>query len=169
MSTNMLPRICEGRAQVINELARAEDWKSAHWDAMFAADVENIVCECLEIVALIRRHWISLWQDAAANRILNLEATGELVLNALEATERGFSSTANLIQLAKKKGYSIEGSERFADVAGELAKMKITLLDRWPWRDREMIQRSNEEYSRGEFRSPGEILNELQGGGASVD
>ena len=63
----------------------------------------------------------------------------------------------------EQSGYEIDGAAELQDASEALQRLQQQIFEHWPWIDNERIAEGRAEISRGEFRTPQEILNELQG------
>jgi hypothetical protein len=141
-----------------------EDWKNKHDQAMFAMDVEEMVRECVNLDALCRHAWKTLWQlirrdpNGAA-----VDEAKEPIQEALAKTQQVLHSVEGLVAEAKGKGLTISSAEELLGVARTVREISAKVKIVYPNPNWEQIRISQAEFERGEYQTIEELLREVQG------
>jgi hypothetical protein len=153
--------IYQGRVRTVEDAV--EVWKSRHDDAMAVRDIEDIVRESVSAFEVLFDWQRESWEFLRAGKIKRiLDYGGHL--------GRGFRIGLDLAALvqgcvdwAEMKGYSVDNAFRFRDSVTRLGELRGEFLARWPFPNKEEIERGLAAVDRGEGTDLGELINELQG------
>lgn len=142
-----------------------EEWKSKHDEAMFALDVEEFVCECIELGNLSKHAWQSLREVLLKDpNSPAVDESGATMKDALAKTVESFQQLEKLIQQTKLLGYEINNAGAFEIMFHEIKQIRDKVNGIMAEPDPKMIAESMAAFQRGEYYSSEELLRAAQDG-----
>jgi hypothetical protein len=122
--------IGRGRVRAIEDAV--ETWRFDHDDALAVRDVEDVVRECLGMREFLRSWQNQAWAYMLANRLANIQETGEELRTELNRMLEIFPKVLAAIRWAKAKGYVFELEDQVEAAVADVKKMSQDLaFSRW--------------------------------------
>ncbi len=159
--SSLVVRRCLQRSSLVEQLA--ENWQLDHDEAMFASDVEELCRECIDLCDLCERSWRSLVDGLFNGKVENTEVTGRGFKTAVEKAGQVLHRVNSWLIKAEKKGFQVEGSERFKQGLYTIESLGERIDRKWPFFNSETIEQAREEYRRGEYHTIEELLGAMEG------
>jgi hypothetical protein len=149
------------RSRAVEELA--EDWQIEHKNAMLVRDVEELVCECLELGKLAKYVWNASSDSLFDGMIKDLDVIGGMLRMAIGRTKYTFCLVNEGIGEAQRQGYEIARAAEFCTTVQEVNSMAVDFEKTWPAANKGMAREALAAYHRGEFMDSGDLLANAQG------
>lgn len=159
---NVLLDRCMRRSNLVHELY--ESWQLDHQEARYAADVEELCGEAVDLCRLCRHVWQTLWDELFKLLIYNPITTGLSFQKIIDrSTEVAASINGEAIK-ATNKGHKFAGAEQLADCVRDMEALKKEIADKWPFMndDPDMAAESRAAILRGEYMTIEELLHAVQ-------
>jgi hypothetical protein len=156
---------CLSRSRLVEELV--ENWQMDHQRAMLARDMEELVCECLELQKLLHHTWTTTLERLFDEQVDNVESAGEMLRSAINRTRRTLERVHADLVKAQEQGYTISNAENLAKSLTETKQIAEDCENTWPKLKLEMVQASLADYAKGAYQETGKLIGESQGCGST--
>jgi uncharacterized protein Yka (UPF0111/DUF47 family) len=146
-----------------------EDWKLKHRNVEFATDIEEMVCECVELSDLCKHAWKTL-RERAFHRTTpeNIEEAGAVMKQAVSKTLGTFHALEGLVADAENRGCTVKNAGALHKVVQEIDEINGKVDKLFPPLNKELIEESIAAFNRGEYQTIEELIRETQGLGVGA-
>ena len=148
------------RSRAVVDLA--EEWKIHHEYAMLVFDLEELICECIELGKLATHVWTSLADLLVTAKITEIDEVGDKFRMAVERTKEALALVQQGVVKAKKD-YKIDKADELLETMHAIESMSEDFEKVWPKANEQMAKEALEDYQRGDFKDSGELLANAQG------
>ncbi len=164
----LFARRCLSRVRGVQALV--EEWDLHAHHTTLVADLEQLVCECLDVVEVTTLAWqplsAMLRMDPNTEEV---EFAGQAWKRALGMLEAAINELRIAISYADKQGHTIESSKHLEPALKQVRDLHKRCEGIFPTFDPVAAEESRAAFLRGECITTEELLRELQGSGVGAD
>jgi hypothetical protein len=152
--------ILRGHVRTIEDAV--ETWNAYQDEIEKVRTIEDVVRVCLFLYNHLSEWQKETWERAFANKIKNIQETGETFRRAYSITKYVFAEVAKGIRWAENENYSVDSAAEFERAARDIDALSNDLENHWPFISPDDIKDGLAEAARGEGQSVEDIIRELQ-------
>jgi hypothetical protein len=158
----LFARRCLYRARGLESLI--EEWEITRNHATFAADLEQLARECLEVAAVANNAWLELREMLRTDaNSMETESAGQFVKRGMQVLENAIVRLGLSYTIASKRGLVIASWSDMDSVSRSVHTLVSNLNGVFPEYDAKAMEEATTAFLRGECISSEELIREAQG------
>lgn len=160
MTECVLLRVCRAQASLAETLL--VPWLRDQDTAVRARMIEAVLPRLTALCAALGELPAAAWQDLFAGGIRAIEDVGDDLRRLWADTLAFLNDVRDRGRACLAAGHAIEGFEELERCVEAIGRAAVEHEERWPWIDRETLERSRADIAAGRWRTAREVLDALR-------